>query len=187
MVRRRNWPPDIYNTPGSGIIHSPRKEIEARLQALWPRLWRFALGLCRNRADAEDLAQATCLRVLENAAKYRDGTHFDRWVLTICRNLWHNECRARRLRQGNGCDCVDALDLPSGSADAQANIFHAEVLSKVMTLPDAQRETLLLVYVEGFTYKEAAGMLDIPVGTVMSRLAAARKKLAPLNKDDPAC
>ncbi len=56
-----------------------------------------------------------------------------------------------------------------------------------MALPDAQRETLLLVYVEGFTYKEAARILDIPIGTVMSRLAAARKKLAPLNKDDPAC
>jgi len=85
------------------------------------------------------------------------------------------------VRLGNGVVLLDETELPTPAPGAEANIFAAEVLKGVMELPDAQRETLLLVYVEGFTYKEAAEILEIPIGTVMSRLAAARKKLAGLN------
>ncbi len=148
-----------------------------------PQLWRFAYGLARNRAAADDLAQATCLRALEKSAQFQKGSHADRWIFTICRNIWLNDLRAGKIRLGAGVVPVEEIDLPAKNSDPDANIFAAEVLNKVMDLPDAQRETVLLTYVEGFSYKETALMLDIPIGTVMSRLSAARKSLAPLNKE----
>ncbi len=148
-----------------------------------PRLWRFAYGLVRNRAAADDLAQATCLRALEKAGQFQKGTHADRWIFTICRNIWLNDLRAGKLRLGMGVVPADESDLQAKNCDPVENIFASEVLTKVMALPDAQRETVLLTYVEGFSYKDTAAMLDIPIGTVMSRLSAARKALAPLNKE----
>lgn len=90
--------------------------------------------------------------------------------------------RARKVRTGNGCIPIDD-DNPLVEKDRnEANIFASQVLSQGMALPDAQRETVLLVYIEGFAYKEAAAILGIPIGTVMSRLAAARKALAPMKE-----
>jgi len=106
----------------------------------------------------------------------------DRWVFTICRNLWLNELRSRKVRVGNGCIPIDDENPLIEKDQSEANIFAGEVLSQVMALPDAQRETVLLVYIEGFAYKETAAILDIPIGTVMSRLSAARKALAPMKE-----
>jgi len=154
--------------------------MRAELEALWPRLWRFAYGLARNRQDAEDLAQSACLKALQSAGRFKQGTHLDRWVFTICRNLWLNEVRSRKVRTGNGCIPIDD-DHPLIEKDScETNIYASQVLSHIMMLPDAQRETVILVYVEGFSYKEAAAILSIPIGTIMSRLAAARKALAPM-------
>ena len=153
------------------------------LQEIWPRLWRFAFALCRNRDFADDLAQMACQRALENAGKFKAGSHFDRWVFTICRNLWYNEARARKVRFGNGAVSFESTELPTTAPDSETHIFANQVLSKVLALSDVQRETLLLVYIEGYSYKEAAAMLDIPIGTVMSRLAAARRQMAVMNED----
>ncbi len=148
-----------------------------------PRLWRFAYGLARSRAGADDLTQATCLRALEKSAQFQKDTHADRWIFTICRNIWLNDLRSAKIRLGTGVIPVEECDLPAKNCDPVKNIFASEVLNKVMALPDAQRETVLLTYVEGFSYKDTAAMLEIPIGTVMSRLSAARKALAALNKD----
>ncbi len=173
--------PSERSTPKDRIIFDRKeKEIRSGLEALWPRLWRFAYGISRNRHDAEDLAQMTCLKALQNTARFKRGTHLDRWVFTICRNLWLNEIRSRKLRSGNGCIPVDETTPLIEQDGSETNIFASQVLTQVMALPDAQRETVLLVYVEGFSYKEAAAILGIPVGTIMSRLAAARKALAPM-------
>ena len=72
---------------------------------------------------------------------------------------------------------VEEIDLPDKSPHAEVNILARDVLNKVNALPEAQRQSVLLVYVEGFSYREAAEIMDIPVGTVMSRLAGARKRL----------
>lgn len=173
-------------TPEAGkIFASPEKQFHRDLARLTPRLWRFAYGLCRNRAEADDLAQATCLRALEKAALFRRGSDLDRWLFTMCRRLWLNDLRAARVRVGQGIHVIDELDLAADNCDAEQIIFASEVLSKVMALPIAQREAVLLAYVEGFTYAKTAEILDIPVGTVMSRLSGARKRLAHLNKDTP--
>ena len=152
------------------------------LPGLLPRLWRYGLILARDPVAAEDLVQAACLRALEKSSQFTVGTHLDHWLFSILRSIWFNELRAQRIRAGKGLVDPEGVLFTDGERQVETNIFAAQVLKQVLGLPEAQRETLLLVYVEGLTYQEAARVLDVPVGTVMSRLAAARRKLSPLHK-----
>ncbi|WP_259274181.1 RNA polymerase sigma factor [Sulfitobacter mediterraneus] len=156
------------------------------LPALYPRLWRFALMLSGSRVAADDLAQKACTRALENAGKFEAGTHLDRWMFTLTRRIWLNELRSEAVRRGNGLVPVEEVELAANSASSEANIFTGEVFNAIRNLPESQRETVLLVYVEGYAYKDAAQMLEIPIGTVMSRLAAARKSIAQKFPDERA-
>ncbi|MEM7069222.1 MAG: RNA polymerase sigma factor [Pseudomonadota bacterium] len=154
------------------------KEIAGGIEALFPRLWRYCLALTSNPDRANDLAQSTCLRALEKHALYEPGTKLDRWIFRMAQRLWINEMRADAVRQGGGLLTLDEIDLPDKKPGQETNLMARQLLMEVMRLPEAQRVTVMLVYVEGFSYKEAAGILDIPIGTVMSRLASSRAKLA---------
>jgi RNA polymerase sigma-70 factor (ECF subfamily) len=147
------------------------------------RMWRYGLVLSGNRDTAEDLVQATCLRALERAHQFEPGTRLDRWVFSILHSIWLNEVRARKVRLGQGLVDADAVLVFDGLKYTETNISARQVLREVQELPEAQRETVFLVYVEGMTYREAADLLEVPIGTVMSRLAAARAKLAGLNSE----
>ena len=149
-----------------------------------PRLWRYGLVLARNPETAEDLVQTTCVRALEKSSQFEIGTRLDRWLFTILRSIWINQLREHRVRSGRGVVDTEALT-SDGVREIETNIFAAQVLREVLDLPESQRETVLLVYVEGLTYREAAEVLKVPVGTVMSRLAAARLKLSGLNAEIP--
>lgn len=151
--------------------------MEAGLEALYPRLWRFCLFLAGARDQAQDLAQATALRAVEKAAQFEPGTHLDRWLFTIARRIWLNEMRAQAVRRGGGLVAIEDTDLSDPSPGVETNIMVAEVFSVMSALPEAQRVTAMLVYVEGFKYAEAAEVLDVPIGTVMSRLASVRKTM----------
>ena len=155
-----------------------RREVRLGLEQHLARLWRYAVVLSSSRAVADDLVQSTCLRAIERADQFVPGTRLDRWLFAILRSIWLNEIRARRIREGRGLvDAVDALTI-DGAHETHVNILAREVLTAIGRLPEAQRETALLVYAEGYTYAEAATALGIPVGTVMSRLAAVRGALA---------
>lgn len=147
------------------------------LPELYPRLWRYAIALTGRRDWAEDLAQTTALRAIEKADLFEAGTHLDRWLFRMAQRIWLNELRSRKVRQGGGLVPVEDVDLADTIPSAESNIFARDVLSRITALPEAQRVTVLLVYVEGYSYKDAAAQLDIPIGTVMSRLAAARKTI----------
>jgi RNA polymerase sigma-70 factor (ECF subfamily) len=147
------------------------------------RLWRYALVLSGNRDTAEELVQATCVRALERAHQFTPGTRLDRWAFSILHSIWLNEVRARKVRLGQGLVDADAVLVFDGLKYTETNISARQVLREVQELPEAQRETVYLVYVEGMTYREAADLLQIPIGTIMSRLAAARAKLAGLNAE----
>ena len=155
-----------------------RAEVSQGLKPLFPRIWRYCLALTGNRDRANDLAQTACLHALEKADLFEPGTHLDRWVFRMTQRLWLNHLRAETVRAGQGLLPIEEIDLPDKSSDPQSNFFTKQVLTEVMRLPDAQRSTVLLVYVEGYSYKEASHILGIPIGTVMSRLAAARSRLA---------
>jgi RNA polymerase sigma-70 factor (ECF subfamily) len=150
------------------------------------RLWRYGLVLSGNRDTAEDLVQATCVRALERSHQFQPGTRLDRWLIAILHSIWLNEVRARKVRQGQGLVDADAVLVFDGLRETETNILAAQVLREVQDLPEVQRETVYLVYVEGLTYREAAETLAVPIGTIMSRLAAARAKLAGLGLETKA-
>ncbi|WP_204354337.1 RNA polymerase sigma factor [Pseudomonas putida] len=142
------------------------------------RLWRYGLLLSRQRHVAEDLVQATCVRALERAGQFEPGTRMDRWLMSILHSVWLNEVRARRVRDGQGTIEGEEVLSFDGEYAAQTHVMAAQVIRRVDALPEAQRETVFLAYVEGLSYREVADVLQVPIGTVMSRLAAARSKLA---------
>ncbi len=153
-------------------------EVRRELTALLPRLWRFALYLTRDRQKAEDLVQSSCLRALEKASQYQAGTDLDRWVFAIAASVWKNSLRsaARAPRTSH-----DVEELPFRGVDtSEIQAFAQQVLRHVADLPDGQRAVVALVCVEQWSYKETAAALEIPIGTVMSRLSSARRALAPL-------
>lgn len=151
------------------------------LPELLTRLWRFAYSLSGSADLADDLVQETCVRALNKAPQFEQGTRLDSWTFTILRSIWLNDLRARKVRLGAGVLPVEEIDLPDQSPTQEMNIFTSQVVEHVMALPDAQRETVFLVYAEGFSYHEASEILDIPIGTIMSRLSTARRNLAHLN------
>lgn len=134
--------------------------------------------LTRAPQSAEDLAQAACLRALERAGQFSVDSHLDRWVFKIAQRIWLNELRAGAVRRGGGLVPVEEVDLPDQAADPEMNIFARQVLLAVSELPEAQASAIVLVYVEGFSYKEAAEIMEIPIGTVMSRLSVGRIRIA---------
>jgi RNA polymerase sigma-70 factor, ECF subfamily len=147
------------------------------LPSLLPRLWRFALRLARDRHDAEDLVQRACACALERRQQLRPGGTGLAWMFSILHSVWLNDVRARRMRSQTGLPWSEALEdtlADNSPGDPELNMLHRQVIEAVGVLPDAQRALLLLVEVEGLSYREAAEALDIPIGTVMSRLAQAR-------------
>ncbi len=153
-------------------------DIRAELAMHLARLWRYGLVLSRQRHVADDLVQATCVRALERAGQFVPGTRLDRWLLTIMHSIWLNEVRSQRVRQGQGF--VDAQSTLSfdGEQHVESQVLASQVIKRVNALPEAMRETVFLAYVEGLSYREVAQVLNVPMGTVMSRLASARLKLA---------
>jgi len=166
-----------------GATH--HEAVIAELPGLLPRLWRYGLVLARNPETAEDLVQTTCVRALEKSFQFETGTRFDHWLFTILRSIWINQLRAQRVRAGHGLVDPEEELVSDGVEEIETNIFAAQVFREVLKLPEAQRKAVLLVYVEGLTYREAAEVLKVPMGTIMSRLAAARLKLSGLNTGIP--
>ena len=161
----------------------PTNIIKRGLVKIFPRLHRYCFVLTADAALADDLAQAVCLRALEKSDQFKEKTHFDRWIFRIAQRLWIDELRKQAVRKGGGLLNINDVDLVDLTPDPEASLLNREVLQSVMRLPEAQRTTVLLVYGEGYGYKDAAQVLDIPVGTVMSRLAAARGKLVATYQD----
>jgi RNA polymerase sigma factor (sigma-70 family) len=144
--------------------------------ALLPRLRRFAIGLARDAADGDDLCQATVARALERRAQWQPGTRLDSWMYTMMRNVWIDEQRARR-RRGETFVAEEA-GAGVGADGGQEAAAELDVIQRALhTLPDEQREAVLLVMVEGWSYKEAAGIVGCPVGTLNSRLVRGRDAL----------
>lgn len=141
-----------------------------------PNIRRFALSLTGNMADADDLLQSTVERLLKRGLP--DDADVVPWSIKVCRNLWIDEIRARKVR-------IDASDEPvvigeqvlMGEQQVHGEMTLGEVQAALARLPEEQRAVIELVAVEGYAYKEAAEVLEIPIGTVMSRLARARTAL----------
>ncbi|MBY6154520.1 RNA polymerase sigma factor [Vannielia litorea] len=152
-------------------------DFQAELLASLPRLRRFALSLTRHPSEGDDLVQMTCERAITNAAKWNPEQPLLPWLYTMARNLWTSEMRKRQVRTGEGTvPAEEAAELVSHAGGEEATRA-GQVMAQIMALPEGLSSVLLLVSVEGHSYAEAAAILDIPPGTVMSRMSAARVRL----------
>jgi RNA polymerase sigma-70 factor, ECF subfamily len=156
---------------------------------LLPSLYGAALRMTRNPADAEDLLQETTLRAYRGFASFQEGTNLKAWLYRILTNSFINTYR-KKQREPKTVDGPEDLDdwflydrlgaqsvARSAEDDVLTNIPDAEVKEALESIPENFRMAVLLADVEGFSYKEIAEIMDVPIGTVMSRLHRGRKAL----------
>ncbi len=160
------------------IPMSSSASLRKELVSLLPRLRRFAISLTRNAADADDLVQDACIRAIASASDWDAAQGLDRWVFRILRNLWISELRKRQVRLGEGQVDVTETDELRTEHTGEHDLATAQLMGRLTALPPGYSAVLLLVGVEGYSYKEAAEVLDLPQGTVMSRIHRARQMLA---------
>ncbi len=144
-----------------------------QIEAVIPRLRRYARALTGERIAADDLVQDTLERALRKLHLFRPGTDLRAWLFTVMHNVFVNQVRAGRLPV---VDDEDMSELPQREQEADGLAIR-DLDRALLRLPDDQRAVLLLVALEDMSYEEAARTLEIPIGTVMSRLSRAREKL----------
>jgi RNA polymerase sigma-70 factor (ECF subfamily) len=155
--------------------------IDNEIAALLPRLRRFARSLVYNREDADDLVQIAVERGLARSGQWEPGTRLDSWMFRILKNAWIDEVRSRMRR--------DELFAPEeagehiGDEYAEAHQQRMAIQKAIGMLSDEHRMVVALVLVDGLPYKEAAEVLEIPMGTLTSRLVRARTALQELLSD----
>ena len=151
-----------------------------------PRLRRFASGLTGSIDRGDELVQAACERLLGHHARLRPDTRLDSWLYRVIRNLHVDQIRAQSVRDRNAQQVRLINDSDStGSSQLEAHVHLHNVHEAMQQLPEEQRCALMLICVEGLSYKEAAKVLQVPMGTVTSRLVRGRNALiALLNPED---
>ena len=155
-----------------------RTDLRPALLALMPRLRRFGIALSGSAEDAEDLVQDVCERVLRRADQIRDQARVDAWIYGIMRNLWLDRVRSRRHRRHEELSAADEVASDDGRRTTETRITLDAVREVLGSMSEEHRTVLVLVCVDGLSYREAAEVLGIPLGTVMSRLARARQELS---------
>jgi RNA polymerase sigma-70 factor, ECF subfamily len=162
---------------------SSTEALRDRIIELLPRLRRFARSLARNAQDADDLVQITAERALTRADQFQPDRPVAAWLFGILRNAWIDEGRSRRRRESllDPADLAERVGDPAGSSDPELLCLQ-DALAR---LPEDQRLAVALVLVEGLSYKEAAAIMSVPVGTLTSRLARGREALQSMLTDTP--
>lgn len=151
-----------------------------QLIACLPRLRRYARALTGDRTRADDLVQDTVERAWRHLASWRSDGDMRAWLFGIMHNVHVDQLRRPHLQ-------TEALDdtLPDAKAISQADLTLDEMTRALRALPDEQREVLLLVVLEDMQYDEVAALLNVPIGTVMSRLSRARQRLKVYREGGP--
>ncbi|MEQ1717530.1 MAG: RNA polymerase sigma factor [Hyphomicrobium sp.] len=145
---------------------------------LLPRLRRFARSLTGEAERADDLVQETCLRALTHLDQWQRGTRLDSWMYRIAQNIWFDRLRSLKVRgESVEIDTVHHLSGEDGRKVTENRLVLSDLNEAMTKLPAEQRVVVGLVCVEGLSYAEAAATLEVPVGTIMSRLSRARRAL----------
>ena len=183
----------------AGDAEAPRREFEAHLEPLLDTLFGAALRLTRSRADAEDVVQESVMRAWRSFAQFERGSHFKAWILKILTNTFLTRVRTAKRRpatvpfaegedpatgdEDRGAAGASSEDLPEEAGDVRAwerlygRVVDDELKGALDRLPDEFRAPLLLSTLGELSYKEIADALELPIGTVMSRLFRARGRL----------
>jgi RNA polymerase sigma-70 factor, ECF subfamily len=151
------------------------QNIHEQIVALLPRLRRFARNLARNPHDADDVVQIAVERALTRLDQWRSDARLDSWMFKIVRNAWIDELRSRGRRDKVFLAAEAGENVGTDSMARETDLL--AVQSAMARLPQEQREAVGLVLVEGLAYREAADVLDVPIGTLTSRLARGREAL----------
>ena len=151
------------------------QNIREQIIALLPRLRRFARNLARNPHDADDVVQIAVERALTRLDQWRSDARLDSWMFKIVRNAWIDELRSRGRRDKVFLAAEAGENVGTDSMARETDLL--AVQSAMARLPQEQREAVGLVLVEGLPYREAADVLDVPIGTLTSRLARGREAL----------
>jgi RNA polymerase sigma-70 factor (ECF subfamily) len=146
------------------------------LEAQIPRLRRYARSLTRDSVRADDLVQDCLCRAVRKSHLFQPGTDLRAWLFTLMHNQHVNDVRSA-IREGVAIPVEDAAPFLPVAATQGASLELRDLDRGMAQLPDEQRQVLLLIGLEGFAYEDAAEILDIPVGTVRSRLSRAREAL----------
>lgn len=181
----------VTNGLSTDVAPDVRAELEAEALSHIDALYRTALRMTRNPADAEDLVQEAYLRAFRSLHQFKPGTNFRAWIFRIMTNAYINEYRKRSRRPTNSSlddleefylydHLIDSGVQPTSERPEDVvldRLTATDVIEALDSLSDDFREVVLLADVEGFSYREIAEIMDIPVGTVMSRLYRARRRL----------
>lgn len=154
-----------------------QRTFDDELVALLPRLQRFAMLLTRGLDARDELVQATVERMLSRYKQWNPGSRLDSWSFSIMHSIWKNDVRSQQMRRGGGQVDPEVCLSVSGERQVENKLILREIRDAVMRLPENQREPFLLVYIEGLSYQEAADFLEVPIGSIMSRLFRARRAL----------
>tara|TARA_X000000950_G_scaffold282148_1_gene380389 strand:- start:82128 stop:82661 length:534 start_codon:yes stop_codon:yes gene_type:complete len=158
-------------------IMSRKTQFEAEILEAVPHVRRFAYSLTRNASDADDLTQTVIERVLDKGVP--DDAQMKKWMFRICRNLWIDGLRARKVRETAAPELAENAGTSVSSEQvASANMMVADTQRAIEALPDVYREVLTIIAIGGASYKDAASQLNVPIGTIMSRVGRARAMIA---------
>ena len=162
-------------------MNSSDSNFGEQVGTLLPRLRRFARALTRHPQDADDLVQLAVERALSRSKQWRPDSSLTNWMLAIVRNAWIDETRSRRRRDAVLVPEDEATDV--GHTGTDRDIEWWSIQSALDRLPEEQRLAVALVLVEGLSYREAAQVMDVPIGTLTSRLARGRLALQAMLTD----
>jgi RNA polymerase sigma-70 factor, ECF subfamily len=162
-----------------------KEELRRGVTELLPRLRRFGIALAGTAEDGDDIVQAAIERALAKSDQWQEGTRLDSWLFKIMQNFWRDELRKRRS-DAKGQTLVNVTDINSidGRRVAESTLMLAKTRERFTRLPDEQRLALALVVIDGRSYHDAAEQLEIPIGTLMSRLSRARESLRQMTEAD---
>lgn len=168
------------------MIYAMQNQMQEQLDNISNSLRAFSLKLTGNSVDAEDLYQDTAVRIITNAEKYRQGTNFKAWAVTIMRNIFINNYRKKVRRNMIIDQTPNNYYLNSGDQmvvnEGESHVAYGELIEMVDRLPEEFKRPFMMAY-QGFKYEEIAEELESPLGTIKSRIFFARKKLQKMYKN----
>jgi len=151
--------------------------IRHQMVQLLPRLRRFAIALTGSTADGDDLVQDTVERALKNLHAWEQGTRLDSWMFRIAKNRFIDTRRSAKRGRTEPLEIAEQSAALDGERAMQSHLAFQETAKALQALPVDQRQAVALVLVDGLSYREAADVLEIPIGTLTSRISRAREAL----------
>jgi RNA polymerase sigma-70 factor (ECF subfamily) len=171
--------PDRRNRKKRKIAKQREETLRDQIVGLLPRLRRFGLSLTKDLDTADDLVQGACERALTRLDQLRDGSRLDSWLCRIIYTQWIDTLRRRQVRSEKLIVLSRETDSRSASSVADPNFTTSlDVRTALESLPEEHRAAVMLVCVEGYGYAEAADVLNVPAGTIASRVSRAREMMS---------